>query len=101
MKTVNGATVLSRGSRSAAAEVGIGLGAKTLKQSERFVLVVTDGLKMSSSPLAMSALAFFSRRRWVRVSPSFCDGAYGLNFRDSLRAMASAVLAMQSFETGY
>jgi len=92
VKIVSGAMVPSRGKRSAGRE-GIGLVAKILKQSDKLVRVVTDGLKMSSSPFATFALAFFSRRRWVRVRPSFWDGAVGLNFRDKLVEIASAVLA--------
>lgn len=92
MKIVRGAGSVTRSGRSAG-EVGICLGAKILKASERFFLVVTDGLKMSSSPFSTLTFAFFFSRLCIKVRSSFLIWAVGLNFWASLMTMASATLA--------
>jgi len=89
VKIVRGAAVGSRGKRRAGRS-GEGCGANILKHSERLLLAVTDGLKISSSPFATSALAFFSRRWWVKVRASFWGAAVGLSFGDSFKMIASA-----------
>lgn len=91
MNIVMAAMLSSHGGRSDG-RAGVGFGVKILKQSERLFLVVTDGLKMISSPFSTLALTFFSSRRCVKVRPSFLVGAVGLNFWDSLRTIASAAL---------
>ena len=92
VKVVRGGAAISCGKQSAG-RAEIGWEAKILKHLDRLVLVITDGLNTSSSPFATSAFTFFSRRRWVKVRPSFCIGVVGLSFKDSFIAMASAVLA--------
>ena len=92
MKIVRGAAVGSHGKRRAGRS-GVGWGANILKHSERLLLAVTDGLKVSSSPFAMSAFAFFSRRWWVKVRASFWEGAVGFSFGDNFIMIASAASA--------
>ena len=78
MKIVRGAESMSHGGWSADEEVS-SLGVKILKALDRLFLVVTDGLKMSSSPFSTFALAFFSSCLCVKVRPSFLVLAVGLN----------------------
>ena len=88
MKIVRGAGSVTH----SAGEVGICLGAKILKASERFFLVVTDGLKMSSSPFSTLTFAFFFSHLCIKVRLSFLIWVVGLNFWASLMTMASATL---------
>ena len=66
---------------------------KIRKQSVRLVLIMTVGLKISSSLFSMFALEFFSRHLCVKVRLSYWAGTFRLNFGVSYIIMASAILA--------